>query len=151
MFYLKATAQDRGRKGEADTVHFRFYEDERLIREAIVTATDSGRHPLAKFARTYLKLGWFNAGDGSERYLQIFAQNLVGNGTPETVRLHFHDGTLRSTGSTIAYKASALDQDNDGSFELILSSDVDNDGRADRNDRRRVKALAIEFLKINAG
>ncbi|RON08310.1 hypothetical protein BK659_17285 [Pseudomonas brassicacearum] len=151
MLYLTATAQDRGRKGEADTVHFQFYEDERLIREVVVTATDSGRQPLVKFARTYLKLGWFNAGDDSERYLQIFAQNLVGNGTPEAVRLHFHDEALHATGSTIAYKASALDRDNDGSFELILSSDVDNDGHADRTDRRRVKALAIEFLKIDAG
>ncbi|WP_347902557.1 hypothetical protein [Pseudomonas purpurea] len=149
MRYLKVTAQDRNRTGKADTVHFQFYEDELLTRETMVTATDSGRQPLVKLARTYLKLGWLNVGDGSERYLQIFAQNPVSDGTPEAVRLHFHDGSLPPPGSTIAYKASALDRDIDGRFELILSSDVDNDGRADRTDRSRVKSLALEFLKLN--
>lgn len=48
----------------------------------------------------------------------------------------------------IAYKAAAQDLDNDGGLELILASDVDNDGRSNRTDRSRVTALVKQFLKL---
>ena len=136
--YLKVIAQNSTGQGQAGTVLYRFIEDEDLQREA--TAAELRR--LKVFGKTYLKCAWFNAGEGEARHLRIFSENLSGDGTPETVRLHFHDGPV------IAYKAAARDLDNDGVFELILSSDVDNDGRADRTDRNRVTALAKQFLKI---
>lgn len=139
MRYLKVMAQDRSRKGSADTVHFEFHEDDRLQRET----TDVDRQRLSSFGKTYLKCAWFNEGEGEERHLRIFSQNPSADGTPETVRLHFHDGPK------IAYKAAVRDLDNDGVFEWVLSSDVDNDGRANRTDRSRVKALAKEFLKLD--
>ena len=105
-------------------------------------ATNADRQRLKSFGKTYLKCAWFNSGDGEERHLRIFSQNPSADGTPETVRLHFHEGPV------IAYKAAAHDLDNDGVFELILSSDVDNDGRANRTDRSRVMSLAREFLKF---
>jgi hypothetical protein len=138
MRYLKVIAQDRSGKGTADTVHFEFYENDRLQRET----TDADRQRLQFFGKTYLKCAWFNEGEGEERHLRIFSQNPSADGTPETVRLHFHEG------QTIAYKAAAHDLDNDGGLEVILSSDVDNDGRADRTDRRRVASMAGEFLKL---
>ncbi|HJR29598.1 MAG TPA: hypothetical protein VJ889_12850 [Pseudomonas sp.] len=133
MRYMKVTVQDR------DTVHFQFYENDQLQREATVV----DRQRLKVFGKTYLKCAWYNADEDGERHLRIFSQNPSGDGMPETVRLHFHDG------STIAYKAAVRDLDNDGVFELILSSDVDNDGRANRTDRNRVKTLANEFLKLD--
>lgn len=138
MRYLKVIAQDRSGNGVADTVHFEFYEDERLQR----TATEADRRRLKSFSTTYLKCAWFNGDEGEARHLRIFSQNPSADGTPETVRLHFHDGP------TIAYKAAAHDLDNDGELEVILASDVDNDGRSDRTDRSRVKALAKQFLKL---
>jgi hypothetical protein len=138
MRYLKVIAQDRSGKGTADTVHFQFYEDEQLQREA----TDADRQQLRSLGKTYLKCAWFNEGEGEERHLRIFSQNPSADGTPETVRLHFHEG------QTIAYKAAAHDLDNDGGLEVILSSDVDNDGHADRTDRSRVTALVKRFLKL---
>ncbi|EUB73272.1 hypothetical protein PMI27_003015 [Pseudomonas sp. GM41(2012)] len=138
MRYLKVIAQDRSGKGTADTVHFQFYEDEQLQREA----TDADRQQLRSLGKTYLKCAWFNEGEGEERHLRIFSQNPSADGTPETVRLHFHEG------QKIAYKAAAHDLDNDGGLEVILSSDVDNDGRADRTDRRRVASMVEEFLKL---
>jgi len=138
MRYLKVIAQDRSGKGTADTVHFEFYENDRLQRET----TDADRQRLQSFGKTYLKCAWFNEGEGEERHLRIFSQNPSADGTPETVRLHFHEG------QTIAYKAAAHDLDNDGGLEVILSSDVDNDGHADRTDRRRVASMAGEFLKL---
>ncbi|MHC8356900.1 hypothetical protein ACYZTL_17155 [Pseudomonas sp. LB3P81] len=138
MRYLKVIAQDRSGKGVADTLDFEFYEDDRLQRKA----TEADRQRLKSFSNTYLKCGWYNSGEGEERHLRIFSQNPSADGTPETVRLHFHEGPV------IAYKAAARDLDNDGVFELILSSDVDNDGHANRTDRSRVAALAREFLKI---
>jgi len=138
MRYLKVIAQDRSGKGTADTVHFQFYEDEQLQRET----TDADRQQLRSLGKTYLKCAWFNEGEGEERHLRIFSQNPSADGTPETVRLHFHEG------QKIAYKAAAHDLDNDGGLEVILSSDVDNDGRADRTDRRRVASMAGEFLKL---
>jgi hypothetical protein len=138
MHYLKVIAQGRNGKGVADTVHFEFYEDERLQRKA----TSAERLRLKSFSRTYLKCAWFNDGEGEERHLRIFSQHSSSDGTPKTVRLHFHEGLV------IAYKAAAHDLDNDGVFKLILSSDVDNDGRANRTDRSRVWSLVREFLKV---
>jgi hypothetical protein len=138
MRYLKVVAQDVSGKGQADTLHFGFHEDEQLLGEA----TDADLQRLNHFGKTYLKCAWFNEGQGEERHLRIFSENPSGDGTPETVRLHFHEG------STIAYKAAARDLDNDGIFELMLSTDVDNDGRANRTDRNRVRSLAREFLKL---
>jgi hypothetical protein len=138
MRYLKVIAQDRSGKGSADTVHFEFHDADRLQRET----TDADRQQLRSLGKTYLKCAWFNEGEGEERHLRIFSQNPSADGTPETVRLHFHEG------QKIAYKAAAHDLDNDGGLEVILSSDVDNDGRADRTDRRRVASMAGEFLKL---
>ena len=138
MRYLKVIAQDRSGQGVADSLQFEFYEDDRLQRKA----TEADRQRLNAFGNTYLKCAWFNGGDGEERHLRIFSQNPSVDGTPETVRLHFHEGPV------IAYKAAARDLDNDGVFELILSTDVDNDGRANRTDRSRVAALAKQFLKL---
>lgn len=139
MHFLKVIAQDRSGKGSADTVDFQFFEGEQLQREA----TDADRQQLKSFGKTYLKCAWYNADEAEERHLRIFSQNPSADGTPETVRLHFHDGPK------IAYKAAVRDLDNDGVFEWVLSSDVDNDGRANRTDRSRVKALAKEFLKLD--
>ncbi|MHC5195331.1 hypothetical protein ACYSUW_16365 [Pseudomonas frederiksbergensis] len=139
MHFLKVIAQDRSGKGSADTVGFQFFEDDQLQREA----TDADRQRLKSFGKTYLKCAWCNAGEGEERHLRIFSENPSADGSPETVRLHFHEGPI------IAYKAAARDLDNDGVFELILNSDVDNDGGANRTDRSRVKALAKEFLKLD--
>lgn len=136
--YLKVIAQDSTGQGQADTVLYRFIENEHLQREA----TDADLRRLKSFSSTYLKCAWFNSGDGEERHLRIFSQNPSADGTPETVRLHFHEGSM------ITYKAAARDLENDGVFELILSSDVDNDGRANRTDRSRVRSLAREFLKL---
>lgn len=138
MRYLKVIAQDRSGKGSADTVSFQFYEDEQLQREA----TNADRQRLKSFGKTYLKCAWFNEGEGEERHLRIFSQNRSADGSPETVRLHFHEGPL------IAYKAAAHDLDNDGGLEVILSSDVDNDGRSNRTDRSRVTVLVKQFLKL---
>jgi len=138
MRYLKVIAQDRSGQGVADTLQFRFYEDDHLLREA--TAAELKR--LKVFGTTYLKCAWFNAGESEERHLRIFSLNPSADGTPEQVRLHFHQGPV------IACKAAAHDQDNDGGLEVILSSDVDNDGRANRTDRRRVAMLVKQFLKV---
>ena len=136
--YLKVIAQDLTGQGHADTVLYRFIEDEDLQREA--TAAELRR--LKVFGKTYLKCAWHNAGEDEARHLRIFSENLSADGTPETVRLHFHDGPV------IAYKAAARDLDNDGELELILASDVDNDGHSNRTDRSRVTALVKQFLKV---
>jgi hypothetical protein len=138
MRYLTVIAQDQSANGQPDTLYFRFYEDEQLQREA----TQADLHKLKRLGTTYLKCAWCNAGDDETRHLRIFSQNPSADGTPETVRLHFHDG------AQIAYKAAVHDLDNDGAYEVVLNSDVDNDGRADRTDRNRVSALVREFLRV---
>ncbi|VVM86059.1 hypothetical protein PS662_02583 [Pseudomonas fluorescens] len=138
MRYLKVIAQDRSDRGAADTVHFEFYQDHQLQRKA--TAAD--RRRLNSFSKTYLKCAWFNSGEDEERHLRIFSLNPSADGTPESVRLHFHDGQV------ISYKAAVHDLDNDGGLDVVLSSDVDNDGRADRTDRSRITALVKHFLKV---
>ena len=138
MRYLKVIAQDPSDSGQPDSLYFRFYEGEQLLREATMLE----RQQLTTLGTTYLKCAWFNAGDREERHLRIFSLNPSADGTPESVRLHFHEGP------TIIYKAATHDLDNDGAFEVILSSDVDNDGHANRTDRNRVRALVREYLKL---
>jgi hypothetical protein len=138
MRYLKVIAQDQCGSGQADTLHVHFYEDEQLQRKA----TQADLLGLKRLGTTYLKCAWYNVGKGEARHLRIFSQNPSADGTPETVRLHFHEGTQ------VAYKAVVHDLDNDGTYEVVLSSDVDNDGRADRTDRSRVSSLVREFLKV---
>jgi hypothetical protein len=138
MRYLKVIAQDQSGQGQPDTLHVHFYEDEQLQREA----TQADLHRLKRLGTTYLKCAWYNAGESEVRHLRIFSQNPSADGTPETVRLHFHEG------AQIAYKAAVHDLDNDGVYSVVLSTDVDNDGRANRTDRSRVSALVREFLKV---
>ena len=137
MRYLKVIAQDQSANGQPDTLHFRSYEAEQLQREA----TQADLLGLKRLGTTYLKCAWYNAGEGEARHLRIFSPNPCADGTPKTVLLHFREG------EKIAYKAAVHDLDNDGAYEVVLSSDVDNDGRADRTDRRRVSSLVREFLK----
>jgi len=138
MRFLKVIARDRYGSGAGDTVQLRFHDSEQDWREA--SAREVAQ--LRSFSRTYLKCAWFNAADEDTRHLRIFALNPGRDGTPESVRLHFHQG------ETIAYKAAVHDLDNDGGFEVVLCSDVDNDGRANRTDRSRVTALVKPFLKL---
>lgn len=138
MRYMKVIAQDRSGQGAPDTVQFEFYQDDQLLREA----NQTDRRRLRVFAKTFLKCAWFNTGHGIDRHLRIFSLNPSADETPESVLLHFHEGL------TISYKAAVHDVNNDGLFEVTLSSDVDNDGRANRTDRARVTALAKQFLKV---
>lgn len=138
MRFLKVIAQDRKNSGAGDYVQLQFHDNEQEWREA--TAREVAR--LRSFTRTYLKCAWFNAADGQTRHMRIFALNPGNDGTPESVRLHFNEG------DTIVYKAVVHDLDNDGSFEIVLCSDVDNDGHSNRTDRSRVTALVKQFLKV---
>ncbi len=141
MRYVKVIAWDSTEKGVVDTVHFQFYAGAVVYREETIRDAGADPLPLRKFAQAYLKLGWHKT-DEAERYLDIFADNFTGDGTPEAVWMYFREEAIT------AYKAVARDLDNDGTLELILSSDVNNDGRADRKDRSLVRLLAKEFLKF---
>lgn len=138
MRFLKVIAQDRQGSGIGDSLEFSLHDGEQISRAA--NAAELVK--LRSFSKTFLKCAWYNLGEGQARYLRIFALNTSADGTPESVRLHFHDG------ETLVYKAAVHDLDNDGRFEVILCSDVDNDGRANRTDRSRVSALAKQFLKL---
>ncbi|WP_253277063.1 hypothetical protein [Pseudomonas fluorescens] len=139
MRFLKVIAQDRSGKGVADTLRLQFFQDELWLREA----TDDEVLRLKTFGTHYFKCRWFNDGEGEERHLRMFSLNPTADGSPDSVRLHFHEG------SNIAYKAAVHDLDNDGAFENVLCTDVDNDGRANRTDRTRVNALVREYLKLD--
>lgn len=138
MRFFKVFAQDRIGKGAADTLRYQFFEDEQWLRDA----TDDEVLRLKAFGSHYLKCNWFNDGAGEDRHLRMFSLNPSGDGAPESVRLHFHDGP------NLVYKAAVHDQDNDNAFEIVLCSDVNNDGRANRTDRTRVKALVREFIRL---
>jgi hypothetical protein len=139
MRFLKVVAQDRSENGAADTLRFHFFEDEQWLRDA----TDDEVLRLKTFGAHYFKCRWFNDGEGEERHLRLFTLNPTADGTPDSVHLHFHEGP------NVAYKAAVHDLDNDDAFEIVLCSDVDNDGRANRTDRTRVNALVREYLKLD--
>jgi hypothetical protein len=173
MRYLKITAQDRSGNRRADTVLLHFFETiedsaDQLIHKAYaldITAdgkvdfqvgdvNNDGKENtrderlLKKFADAYLQLNWFNPGDTWARYLKIFVEDFAQDGSPDTVRLHFHEGTGESTDESIVYTASAYDTNNDGKLDWLVHFDVDNDGDTDAVDQKLVTLLSNEYLKF---
>lgn len=173
MRYLKITAQDRSGNHRADTVLLHFFEamenaEDKLIHKAYaldITAdgevdfqvgdvNNDGQENtrderlLKKFADAFLQLNWFNKGDTWERYLKIFVEDFAQDGSPDTVRLHFHQGTGKPTDETIIYTASAYDTNNDGKLDSLIHFDMDNDGDIDAVDQRHLTLLSKEYLKF---
>ena len=174
MRYLKVTAQDRSGNHRADTVLLHFFEEvcgaeDKLIRKAYaldITAdggvdfqagdangdgqeTIKDEQFLKAFADAFLTLNWFNHGDTWARYLKIFTKDFFQDGSPDTVRLHFHEGTGTPRDQTIAYTASAYDTSNDGKLDSLIHFDVNNDGTTGKADYDLVKLLSRGFLVFN--
>ena len=174
MRYLKVTAQDRSANGKADTVLLHFFEEssgaeDRLIHKAYaldITAdgkvdfqvgdvNNDGKENtkderlLRSFANAYLQLKWFNRGETWDRYLKIFTEDFANDGSPDTVRLHFHEGVGKPSDQTIVYTASAYDTNNDGKMDWLIHFDMDNDGDQDAVDQQRVSQLSTAYLQFN--
>jgi len=173
MRYLKVTAQDRSTTNRADTVLLHFFEESSGAEDTLVhrayalditadgkvdfqagDANSDGKEDikderlLKSFANTYLQLNWFNHGNTWDRYLKIFTEDFAEDGSPDTVRLHFHEGTGKPQDHTIVYTASHYDTDNDGTLDWIISFDVDNDGDQDAVDRKLVSQLSTRYVKF---
>jgi hypothetical protein len=173
MRYLKVTAQDRSSNNRADTVLLHFFEEssgveDNLIHRAYaldITAdgkvdfqagdvNNDGKQDLKderllkSFADAYLKLNWFNQGSNWARYLKIFTEDSHQDGSPDTVRLHFHEGTGKPSDESIIYTASNYDTNNDGKLDTIIGFDVDNDGDQDAMDQKLVSQLSTAYLKF---
>jgi hypothetical protein len=174
MRYLQVTAQDRLRNGKADTVFLHFLESHEAGAAAILSntafaldingdgkvdykmgdVTNNGRENtvderlLESFANTYLKLNWFNRGAIWQRYLKIYAEEFYADGTPDTVRLHLHEGGPAADKRTLVSWHAAYDLDNDGKLEWNIHHDINQDGVIDRVDDRLVQRLAELFLKF---
>ena len=174
MRYLKVTAQDRSANGKADTVLLHFFEEssgaeDTLVHKAYaldITAdgkvdfqvgdvSNDGKENakderlLKSFADAYLELNWFNRGDTWDRYLKIFAEDFTSDGSPDTVRLHIHEGLGKPSDQSIVYTASAYDTNNDGTLDWLIHFDVDNDGDQDAVDQKLVSLLSTAYLKFN--
>lgn len=174
MRYLKVTVQDRVGNGRADSVLLQFYEsactpgEDVLVNKAFALdfdgdgkvdykmgdVTNDGNENsvdqrlLKTFANACLRLNWFNSGASTKRYLKIFAEDFAGDRSPDTVRLHFHEGTGKPTDKTLAYTASAYDTDNNGTLDWSIHFDMDNDGDTDAVDRQLVSLLSDTYLKF---
>lgn len=173
MRYLKVTAQDRSSNNRADTVLLHFFEEssadeDTLIHRAFALditadgkvdfqagdANNDGKQDLSdelllkSFADTYLKFNWFNQGKNSARYLKIFTEDCHQDGSPDTVRLHFHEGTGKPNDQSIVYTASSYDTNNDGKLDWTISFDVDNDGDQDAVDQKLVAQLSTIYVKF---
>jgi hypothetical protein len=174
MRYLKVTVQDRVGNGRPDSVLLQFYEsactpgEDVLVNKAFALdfdadgnvdykmgdVTNDGRENsvdqrlLKTFANACLKLNWFNPGASTKRYLKIFAEDFAEDGSPDTVRLHFHEGNGKPTDRTLTRTAAAYDTDNNGTLDWSIHFDVDNDGDTDAVDRELVSLLSDTYLKF---
>lgn len=174
MRYLIVTVQDRAGNGRADSVLLQFYEsactsgEDVLMNKAFALdvdadgkvdykmgdVTNDGREKsvdqrlLNTFANACLRLNWFNPGASTKRSLKIFSEDFSGDGSPDTVRLHFHEGTGKPTGKSLVYTAVAYDTDYNGTLDLSLHFDLDNDGDKDATDRELVSLLSDTYLKF---
>lgn len=174
MRYLKITAQDRSANGRADTVLLHFFEEtngaeDRLVHKAYaldITAdgkvdfqvgdvNNDGKENtkderlLKSFADAFLRLNWFNRGTTWERYLKIFTEDFARDGSPDTVRLHFHEGVGKPSDQSIAYTASAYDTNNDGKLDWLVNYDMNNDGNQDAVDQQLGMVLSTTYVKFN--
>lgn len=173
MRYLKVTAQDRSSNNRPDTVLLHFFEESNGAEDTLVhrayalditadgkvdfqagDANNDGKQDikderlLKSFADVYLKLNWFNSGNTWTRYLKIFAEDFYKDGSPDTVRLHFHEGTGKPNDQSIVYTASNYDTDNDGKLDWLINFDVDNDGDQDAVDQKLVSQLSTAYVKF---
>ena len=174
MRYLKVTIQDRIGNGRADSVLLQFYEtactpgDDILLNKAFALDFDADGHVdykmgdvtnngvennadlrlLKTFANACLKLNWFNRGASTKRYLKIFVEDSTGDGSPDTVRFHFHEGIGKPTDKTLVSTAASYDTDNNGSLDWVFHFDTDNDGDIDATDRELVSLLSGTYLKF---
>lgn len=174
MRYLKVTVQDRIGNGRADSVLLQFYEsactpgDDVLVSKAFALDFDADgkvdykmgdvthdgkensvdQRLLKTFANACLRLNWFNPGASTKRYLKMFTEDFAGDGSPDTVRFHFHEGTGKPTDKTLAYTAAAYDTDNNGTLDWSIHFDMDNDGDTDATDRELVSLLSDTYLKF---
>ena len=174
MRYLKVTAHDLVGIGRANLVRLQFYqgspsETDKLVDEAVAydftadgrvdysrgDVTHDGKENLLdkraldRFANTYLKLNWFNRERDLTRYMKIFSEDFYKDGTPDTVRLHVHEGEGTPCDKTQVMWNAAYDFDNDGALEWNIHFDINHDGVINDVDQGLVQELADTFLKFN--
>lgn len=177
MRYMKVYAQDILDNDVPDVVTLEFHDDTRrptLVHQATTfDITDDGkldwviaddvnqdgvvdaveRKMALGFAQLFLKFNWFSLNEPFDKYLKVFARDFDGNGVPDTVRLHFHQGEGAATDETIAYTA-AVYTDGNGLGGVSINKDVNNDRKVDSKDAQLVKQFCALFLKfgwIDAG
>ncbi|CRM19591.1 hypothetical protein [Pseudomonas sp. 22 E 5] len=174
MRYLKVIAQDRFGSGRPDTVLLHFCEvgadnKDIVVNRAVAldliedgctdfhlgdvtqdgVESDADHTLLYQFAGAYLKLNWFNSGLASSRYLQVYTEDFYKDGTPDTVRLHVHEGEGTPCDKTQVMWNAAYDFDNDGALEWNIHFDINHDGVINDVDQGLVQELADTFLKFN--
>ncbi|MBV4461448.1 hypothetical protein KVG96_26105 [Pseudomonas sp. COR58] len=175
MRYLKVTVQDRTGNGRADSVLLQFCEqvgkpgEDQVIDKAFALdfdadgrvdykmgdVTGNGRENnvdqrlLESFANACLKLHWFNRGATWTRFIKLFAEDFHRDGTPNVVRLQWHEGQGLASDCMRGAWSVAFDADNDGRLDGSVQGDVNRDGQVDRVDQALVLQLARAFLKFN--
>ena len=173
MRYLKIYAQDIQDDDKPDTVLLDFYDDSStlpvLIKKAAafdinedgkldwVIADDMNGDGVkdkkddelaTQLAQMFLLFKWHSLDAPYDKYLKVSAEDFDADGNPDTVRMHFHQGTGDPRDETIAYGASFYTRgDGSGTGETI-NFDVNNDNKVDRADSELVKAFARCYLKF---
>lgn len=174
MRYLKATAQDRSGNGKADTVIVHFYESQTdepdaLRYEALAVDMDGdsvidvqcagdinrdGQSTLADqqllkaFASAFLKIGWCNRANSSQRALTLYVDHYDKQGKPNAIKLQLHDVQDGTRKESLRCSAAAYDADGNGVLETFTKSDIDGNGSADNVDKEWIRALASTFLAM---
>jgi hypothetical protein len=172
MRYLKAVAQDMSGNGHADTVILHFYQQhpgcpDELIHEIFaVDMSADGRvdlqwaedlspgnrprmldkHQVDVFADSFLKLNWFNKRSHWQRTLTLYVDHFAKAGTPNAIKLDFHERIADACKGSLIYKAAAYDGDGDGVLESFTNSDIDHDGVANNADKELIRSLCKSFL-----
>lgn len=171
MRYMKIYAQDILDNDVPDVVMLEFHDDTRapsLVHQATTfDITDDGkldwmiaddvnqdgiidavdRAQAIELAQLFLAFNWFSLDEPFDKYLKVFARDFDGNGVPDTVRLHFHQGEGEPTDESIAYTA-AVYADGNGLGGVSINQDVNNDQKVDGKDAELVKEFAALFLKF---
>lgn len=171
MRYLKIYAQDVLDNDVPDVVSLEFHDDTHtptLVRQATAfDITDDGqldwviaddvnqdgvidavdRALAIELAQLFVEFNWFSLDAPFDKYLKVFARDFGGNGIPDTVRLHFHQGEGAPTDESIVYTAAIYGDDN-GLGSVSINQDVNNDGKVTHKDAELLKQFSALFLKF---
>ena len=98
-------------------------------------------------AKSFLQFNWWKIDRPFNRYLEIFAEDLDLDLTPDLVRLRFHEGEGAPSDETLVKAAACVFLNDAAGRYVTLNAQVNGDSKTDPWDTTLVVGMSRLFLK----